>query len=275
MSQGDVISIVATIFGGYSQNGNALDNTINITGGDFSGATNIIGGYSETTTGTLPALTGNTIILASTSPTGLNLSNVVLTGGQHGLDSSTADIRLIVKNKAIVGDVRNFEYYEFYITNSTDDALLTSTGTIDFGTDAKISINIADTSEIFDVGSFIKLINTTSEANIIGSVLPIYAEQGISLRHTLTENYDDVKNIYGMTVSSTAANPLSAAFPESRLASFSFMNQANNLILGQGITSAINAIATNPSQWTFFGLVQGVFSGYDTEIGDINGTTNF
>ena len=164
------------------------------------------------------------------------------------------------------------------MNKSTDDALLTSTGKIDLGGNAKTFIYLADNTENIKVGNFVKLINI-SKADLTGSSTGLLgystAYQGVSILYNLKEHYDTVAGIYGMVITSIDANPLSVAFPESRLAAFSFMNQANNFILGQGINSATDAIMTDPSQWAIFSLLSGVFSGYDTELTDVTGKTNY
>ena len=275
---------ITNIYGGSSTNGGTtIGNMITITGGTFATGTVISGGHLGVTTGTQPTLHNNIVTLNSIDPIGLDLSGTLITGGQHGTDSTTSDIRrtgnrLVVKNKAKVGDVRNFEYYDYYMNKSTDDALLTSTGKIDLGVNAKTFIYLADTTEKIEIGSFIKLINI-NEADLLGSSTGLLgystAYQGVSIFYNLTEHYDTVAGIYGMTVTSVDVNPLSVTFPESRLAAFSFMNQANNFILGQGINSAMDAIIADPSQWALFSLLSGVFSGYDTELTDVTGKTSY
>ncbi len=272
------------IYGGSSTNGGAaIGNKITITGGTFATGTVIAGGHLGVINENKPTLYNNTIILDSLDPVGLDLSGALITGGQHGTDSTTSDIRrtgnrLVVKNKAKVGDVRNFEFYDYYMNKSTDDALLTSTGKIDLGNNAQTFIYLADTTEKIELGSFVKLINI-SEADLIGSSTGLLgystAYQGVSILYDLTEHYDTVAGIYGMIVTSIDVNPLSVIFPESRLAAFSFMNEANNFILGQGINSAMDAIIADPSQWAIFSLLSGVFSGYDTDFIDATGKTSY
>ncbi len=268
-----------TIYGGYSTGTSATNNHITINDGYFKTNTvkAIIGGQSDSkATEVLPALNNNTITLNSTTLTELDLSGTLITGGQHGTNSTTADIRrkgnrLVIKNKVKVGDVRNFEYYDFYMNKSNDDAPLTSTGSVDIGENAVLKINIADNSETIKVGSFIELIRITGDGTFLGSSDNSVAIQSVSFLYALTEHKDIVDNIYGMTVTSVKVNPLSTAFVESRLASFSFMNQANSLILGQGINSAMESIMVDPSHWALFTALSGVYLSYDT---DVNNTAN-
>ena len=269
-----------SIYGGYSTGAGATENSITINDGTFTtGAVEaIVGGHSDLTSKALPALHNNTITLNSTTLTGLDLSGALITGGQHGTDSTTADIRragnkLVIINKVTVGDVRNFEYYDFYMNKSTDDAPLTSTGSVDIGDNAILTINIADNSETIKVGSFIKLIKITGDGTFLGSSDHSVAIQSVSFMYTLAEYKDVVNNIYGMTATSIMVNPLSTAFPESRLASFSFMNQANSLILGQGINSAMESIMVDPSHWALFTVLSGVYSSYDTNVANMKNVT--
>ena len=277
------------IYGGSSTKGNVTGNTVNITGGTFGSGSVISGGYLETT-GILPALHGNTVILNNTSSTELNLSDAILTGGRHGNDMSSTDIRrtgnrLVVKNKAKIGEVRNFEYYDFYINKHTDDALLTGSSgkAVNFGSNAHFFINIADTSEQIEIGDFIKLISNvtmgvggaTTNGEITGTTGASQAVQGMSLMHNLMDYYDTSSSTFGMRVTSSEANPQSATFTEARLASFSFINQGNDLLIGEGIASAMDATAITLFEWTFFGLISGVYSEYDAGVGDSTGLTTF
>ena len=88
----------------------------------------------------------------------------------------------------------------------------------------------------------------------------------MSLIYNLIDDYKN--NIFGMRVVSSKANPQSAIFPEARLAAFSFMNQGNDLLMGEGIANAMDATAITPEEWTLFGLISGVYSGYDSGVGE-------
>ncbi len=263
------------IYGGYSAHSGALNNSITINGGTFTPNTTIVGGQSDVVSGTLPALHNNTVTLDGSTLTGLDLSGATITGGQHGTNSNSAAIRrtgnrLIVKNKVKVGDVRNFEYFDFYLNKATDDAPLTSNGAVNIGSDAIININIVESNQKLQIGDFIKLIDV-SNGSFTGSSSSSYAIDSVSFMYALTEHLDTVNKIYGMAVNSVEVNPLSTGFVESRLASFSFMNQANNLILGQGINSAMESIMTDPSHWALFTVLSGTMYKYDTSLTGLTG----
>ena len=140
---GGTFAAAANIYGGYSGSGNADYNTVNITGGTFNSAANIYGGYSASGNANY-----NTVVLDNAS---LVLGDLF---GGHSASGNAGDLRtgnrLVMKNKATVTDVGNFEHYDFYINKSSDDALLTiaSGGSIDLGTDSRFTVNITDTSDL-------------------------------------------------------------------------------------------------------------------------------
>ena len=255
----DVMGFPKSLHAGSSS---TSGNTLTITGGNITGS--VFGGWS--TTGDA---NNNTVILNSS---GLNL-NTIYGGNTTGTGDVRTGNRLILKNKATVGDIRNFEYYEFYMNKATDDALLTINGNIDIGQNAHFSVNIADGSEKIEIGDQINLMKINGIFS--GNTESIFAHESISLIHGVDGYYDASTGTYGGKITSTKMNPMSITFPDSRLASFAFMNQANNLIFGQGVASAINAAATKPAQWAIFGVISGVFSGYDTYMDDITGNTTF
>ena len=180
---------------------------------------------------------------------------------------------LVIKDNVKVASLSNFENYEFHMQNSSDSAMLESTGTLHLGDNANLRIYVGNKADNL-LG---EKINVYKGADPIGGNFgTTVALQGISIVNHLT--YDTASIASGshfFTVTSVSANPLTIAFPDSRLASFSFMNKASDLMFGEGVASAISATATKPSEWAFFGLISGVYSGYDTKIDETTGRTTF
>ena len=134
------------IYGGQSASGTASGNTVTIAGGNFSTA-NVAGGAAST--GTMS--NGNKVVLGSDSGTytaNLSQANVwgtryagdaVVASGSTAIDGNT----LTVNAKDVtVNKVRNFENYDFHLTNAvaanTAAPMLTVNDTDGFGTGANV-----------------------------------------------------------------------------------------------------------------------------------------
>ncbi len=266
-----------SIFGGSSSTGEVKNNSVNITGGNFTGTgstTSIYGGYSDRGANTV---THNTVTLSGTVT--FNETTTLAGGGGPGGGDFRTGNTLILDKATIVGTVSTVENFENYQFNLTYDQIMNSTsllkaGTIKLGDSANLTIRISDSKEILPLNhEFILMQATTSlTGDFTNKNSTHYILQGISLDYSFGAHIADNKLI-GAVNSGPNASQLSTAFVKSRLASFSFMNQANNLILGQGINSAMESIMTNPSHWALFTVLSGVYSSYDTDVQDMKSIT--
>lgn len=260
----------------YSGTGNVTNTHMTITGGNFTHTNAIIAG-GKTDTG---SVTNNTITIdGAATAAAVDLSGVTLTGGQQGGTATASDLRsgnrLILKHDVNVDKLENFEFYEFYLNHSKEDATLTANH-INLGSDAKVSVYLQNHHEVLYHGDEIKLVSasTVFEGNIDPDNFAT-ATQGFHILYDLelktrttraTEKY--------LAVSRIGAHPHSRAFIEGRLASFAFMNQGTDLIAGQGIASALSAAADKPEYWGAFTTVSHVNSKYQT-TNDSEGDTKF
>ena len=143
---GDFTAGNSSIYGGQSASGTASGNTVTIAGGNFSTA-NVAGGAASTGT----ASNGNKVVLGSANgiyTANLSQANVwgtryagdaVVASGSTAIDGNT----LTVNAKDVtVNKVRNFENYDFHLTNAvaanTAAPMLTVNDTDGFGTGANV-----------------------------------------------------------------------------------------------------------------------------------------
>ena len=143
---GDFTAGSNSIYGGQSTSGTASGNTVTIAGGNFSTA-NVAGGAAST--GTMS--NGNKVVLGSANgiyTANLSQANVwgtryagdaVVASGSTAIDGNT----LTVNAKDVtVNKVRNFENYDFHLTNAvaanTAAPMLTVNDTDGFGTGANV-----------------------------------------------------------------------------------------------------------------------------------------
>lgn len=143
---GDFTAGNSSIYGGQSASGTASGNTVTIAGGNFSTA-NVAGGAASTGT----ASNSNKVVLGSANgiyTANLSQANVwgtryagdaVVASGSTAIDGNT----LTVNAKDVtVNKVRNFENYDFHLTNAvaanTAAPMLTVNDTDGFGTGANV-----------------------------------------------------------------------------------------------------------------------------------------
>lgn len=134
------------IYGGQSASGTASGNTVTIAGGNFSTA-NVAGGAAST--GTMS--NGNKVVLGSDSGTyTANLSQANVWGTRYVGDAVVASSSTAIDGNTLtvnakdvtVNKVRNFENYDFHLTNAvaanTAAPMLTVNDTDGFGTGANV-----------------------------------------------------------------------------------------------------------------------------------------
>ena len=266
------------ISGGHSESGLVTNNHVIINGGTFATGTVITAGSVKNASGTV---SGNTLTIDYDS-SHLNMTNAHLSGGvldptsraiaapAHN-DALRSGNTLVLKTKTKVGTVTNFENYELHMQNSRDSAMLETTGTgLHLGKDANLRIYLGNKAENLGVGTRIHVFQGTLAGGNLGTSVAL---QGMSVVNHLTYVADSTSRFF--TVTGQSAHPHSITFPEARLASFSFMNQANDLILGQGIASAFDTASKKPKEWVAFSAMSVEDSKYDTKSGTTTGNAEF
>lgn len=275
------------VAGGYTESGTVTDNNIFITsdiltdgtstgiisaGAASSNSANI---YNNTITVESSSGTYGSIDFGGTSLYGSYVNDGISTLATTSSYSSQESNTLIVKSQATnLDNVANFDTYVFYV-DSMDQDYRVEANTIDLGTDATVSVYLSDKSAVLYPGEAIKLFQTpTTTDEISGNIGQARVYQGVSLVSDLMIDTGTAGNIRDLIVKATTANSLARTFPEARLASFAFVNQADDLILGQGIASAIESTNLRVNKWVTFGAIDIGTSSYTTES-DLTGDITF
>ena len=258
------------VTGGHSKSGTVTGNNLIINGGTFTTGTEITGGSVNTLAGTT---SGNTITILDAS--GIN-AGAKLSGGSTDTTSRAitsthnpalrSGNTLVLKDNTKVASVSNFEHYEFHMADSHATAPMLSADNLHLGTDANLRVYLGNKGDNLGVGERINVFKSTGAGVVEGNLGTNVALQGMSVVNHLT--YGGVgSGTHYFTITGQSAHPHSVTFPEARLASFAFMNQADDLLVGQGMASAISATTTSPSQWVSFGALSVGKSGYETDSG--------
>ena len=269
------------VTGGHSESGSVTDNHVIIDGGSFSGTTTITAGsVHSTATG---SAYGNTLTIEDAS--GIE-DTVILSGAVTDTTDRTigsahnpllrSGNTLVLKDNTVVKHVVNFEHYELHMANSHDTNPMLQSDNLHLGEDANLRVYLGNKADNLQDGEKIIVFKQTgvARAAISGNVGSAVALQGLSVVNHLVYG-GHATNIHYFTIAGQSAHPHSITFSEARLASFAFMNKSDDLILGQGIASALDAAAKNPNAWEVFSAVSMGTSGYDTESGTTTGDIEF
>ena len=256
------------VYGGWSGGtGDATNNSVSISGGSVGG--NVFGGVSATAG---QAATNNTVTLAGPA----NLGASILFGGFVGNpntlvpaagDAFTGNTLNVRGFQGTVVGARNFQNYNLALPASYDPSLplLAITGTE--------AVNLAGTNVAFEGGMLAggggqrlfpgqilvlidKTQNTPVSLSATGRII-----QGVSLEYGYIVSLDS--NLRA-TVTGVGAAPEAKSLSEGRLAGLAFVNQGYDLLLGQGMQSALFASGQQPGGLVPFAAFQGGSSRYDT-----------
>ncbi len=298
------------ITGAYSESGQVSSNTVVINGGTFN--SNSIISAARTSSG---IVTGNTLTVnAGQYQAGAILAGVYVESGQStsqfsnntivvnnnvdlsqatlmgAADSSgatynsnlQADTTLVVNAPTKVKSVYHFDNYELYVRNHTDATTpMLEADNIHFGENANVNAYIGDYANTLQMGQYINLFQVSNPASIQGNIESAQALQGLSVVNHLTYVPNSGNLLFQVTA--VSAHPHSITFPEARLASFAFVNQADDMILGQGMASAL-AVTKKSENWQAFSAIDAGYFTYDTnadktdtdiEYGGVTGLAGF
>mgnify|MGYP000049185472 FL=1 len=201
-----------SIFGGWSKSDDAINNTVTIKSDNgivpiFNGS--IFGGYSEDTAKDMR--TGNTLNIYTK---GLSATNV-----------------------------KNFEYYNFYLPRNikVGDTILTLTNA--GGTDisnGKVNIGVAGAAELLNVNDTLNLLynaNGIKADNVVYSNM----QQGVSLEYEFTTEHSADGNSIVATVDKVPVKTTEQAKSpvETQIAAAAFVNSGADTVAGSGITNAV------------------------------------
>ncbi|MDR3560053.1 MAG: autotransporter domain-containing protein [Negativicutes bacterium] len=250
-------TVNSQLISGLAVSGDSNYNTVNISGGTLGG--DVDGGVS-----TSGSANYNTINISG-SP---NLTGATLNGGS-GVTSSTGNTLNVRGYSGSVVGVQNFQNYNFYLPSSVANGatILTVTGgtaTDLAGTTVAIT-GIASGGASLHAGDVITLISSTTNApsSFSGNVLSGLMKYNFNYVAANTAALE-------VQVTGVQAAPQAKALSEGRLAAVTNLAQGQDLLAGQGMSSAIRAIPNNATDT--FAALSGAHNRYETgSYVDMNG----
>ena len=227
-------TVTGWVYGGWSEDGSAENNTINISGGTVIG--NVVGGRSHK-----GLVSGNSIILSGTA----DVSQANLWGGFHNTsEGSTQNNKLIINGWS--GTVQSLNSF--------------------FGTEGGIEVKALAGGLNLIVGEPTDFVFTEKGINYCDN--PIQAEDiqaGVALIVSGSIAKDDFN--LNITPTSVRINDQTAITTESRAAAAAFVNQG-----AEAVSDSINSLQGAEAGISTFATVSGNNSKYDTgSYVDING----
>ena len=207
------------VYGGQVQNsGDAINNTVNIIGDvTFSTGSVLYGGDS----GSGDAFTGNTLNVASA---GLSLGNVA-----------------------------NFENYNFYLTdaNINADAVLNLQASSNTNLDkAKINATLSGAARALKVGDTVKLLHNSNGFSTNDTTTGTTLQQGFSLIYGVELDTTSTDSVNFTVTEGGRATEASKSPSETRLATVGFLNSGIDNFTDNGITNAV-AVASSDNGAVF------------------------
>ncbi len=276
------------IAGGFSESGDVTGNKTTVNGGTFEAgsivAASVDNGHSVSGNiltingGTFEAgsIIAGTIVYPNAVPNGTN--TIELNGGSFPtasivgavdtsgnlIDTHYNNTILSVKTPTELSNISNVGQFKLFVRDHKDPVStpMIKANNIDFGTGATVQALIGSYGDDLAPGDTFNLFS--SSTTFTGMVGDAYATQGMSLIGEL----EYVPSEGNLTVKGITAHPHSRTFPEARLASFSFLNQTDDLMLGQGVASALEATRKFPNnKWRTFAAIDLGQSHYNTDEG--------
>ncbi len=234
-------SIVSAVRGhSLTDNASLVDNTLVINGGNFETNSIIAGTYFDAGSSAYKS-SGSKIIVNGN----VDLSKAIVMGAidSNGVGHSQNlhnDNTLVINSKATAKAVYNFKNFELYVRNHNDvTSPMLETESIHFGEGANVTAYLGDHADTLEMGQEINLFQVTDPNGAEGSIASAQAVQGMSIINHL--DYNEKAGNLVFAVTGYSAHPHSITFPEARLASFAFLNQSDDLALGQGMAAALAA----------------------------------
>lgn len=266
-----------SIYGGYStSNGDATGNTLVINGGNFIDGDwgkvwgGFYGGYSKN-----GSATGNSVTIASRDGVDPLFDTVIYGGFSGNADKdvfSGNTLNIHTKNLTTV-NVKNFEYYNFYLPEDISAGETVLTLTDKSGTDlsgSKINVGVVGSAPALQAGDKIYLFANKNGIKADASLTYGKIQQGVSVIYDFGALLEDDGKKLSATVNSIGSTDgtggtggtggkvteQSKSPVETRAAAAAVVNSGADNVSGTGIANAVQAAGGN-GQAEMFGASSG------------------
>lgn len=254
----------------------ASGNTVNISGGTVS---NIYGGSVSAPNGTGQAINNTVTISGTPNLAAASLYGGYLVAGTAG-EAFSGNTLNIKTTGLTVNNVYNFQYLNFYLpsTVSSGDTVMTVTGTADLtgssGRSSTVNVGIngsasplkmGDTITLIDAGTLVTNSNLKSTASGTGM-------QGVTLLYHFDITKDNNKLLATVSTQNSSSGPTvnerTKALSEGFVSGLGMVAQGADVAAGQGMNSAVSAAkagsAAGGSAPAGFGALSGGSVRYNT-----------
>ena len=247
-------SVNGYVRGGYSKSGIVSNNSVTVNGGTFD--TSIFGGWSESNNAI-----NNTVTIKSDNGQ-VPIFKGSIFGGYStdtAKDMRTGNTLNIYTKGLSATNIKNFEYYNFYLPGNikAGDTILTLTNA--GGTDisnGKVNIGVAGAAELLNVND---TLNLFYNANGITADDVVYSnmQQGVSLEYEFTTELSADGNSIVATVDKVPAKTTEQAKSpvETQLAAAAFLNSGADMVTDKGIANAVQTAGGTTAE--MFGAMSG------------------
>ena len=234
------------VCGGYIySDGNANDNTVTINAGKVD--SNVYGGQVQNTGDAI----NNTVNIIGD----VTFDNAtVLYGGDSGSgDAFTGNTLNVASAKLNLGNVANFENYNFYLTdaNINADAVLNLQASSNTNLDkAKINATLSGAARALKVGDTVKLLHNSNGFSTTGTITGTTLQQGFSLIYGIELDTTSTDSVGLKVTEGGRATEASKSPSETRLATVGFLNSGADNFTDKGIANAV-AVASSDNGAVF------------------------
>lgn len=264
------------IYGGINDYGATTDevsrNTVNIRSGANITSGDIYGGYSHDSSGGVNP-TGNVINNTVNLYGGTLHSAIKIFGGlsDNGGDEFTGNTLNVAGFSGTVGEIKNFEFYKFFIPASITNGgkLLTLTGGATDLTGSQVTAITLHSQSPLGQGDKVVLIDkvagTFTDTNL-------QAQKGASMMYDVVVKLDGTELIVtlgGGTAIDPAAhyNPQSKSLAQVGLGGLTLLNQGADLVVSKGVTSAAQSLGHSSQAGQPAIFATSSLGGFKTETG--------
>lgn len=271
-----------SVYGGYATADHlggahvASGNTVNISGGSVS---SIYGGSVSAPNGTGQAINNTVTISGTPNLAATSLYGGYLVAGTAG-EAFSGNTLNIKTSGLTVGNIYNFQYLNFYLpsTLSVGDTVLTVAGTADLtgssGRSSTVNVGINGSASPLKAGDTITLINAGTLVTNSGlkSTASGTGMQGVTLLYNFDITKDSNKLLATVSTRSGSSGPTvneqTKALSEGFVSGMGLVTQGADVAAGQGMNSAVSAAragsAAGGSAPAGFGALSGGSVRYNT-----------
>lgn len=250
-------TINAAVMGAYTEgSGDAVGNSVTISGGTLK--KEIYGAYTESGT----AADNEINIKGKGGIAPVFADDVILYGGFSNSGGEVVGNKLNLYTKDIsVGDIRNFDTYNFYLPENmaADETVLTLKNNLGLNlSGSTVNIGVLGSAPLLKMNEEITLIHNEKGTITEGDVTYGKLQQGVSIVYDFAtalknEDHDLVTKVTNISHGATGTTEQSKSPVETQTAALGFLNNGSDLLVDKGILDAVRVATVGEKNNPIFG----------------------